>query len=499
MRYLNIKIIVFLVLSLGFISGCTEFSGDSESLDNQLRDIISRENLTGDPSLNRELPQISSPKAQLGMQLFFSKALGGDMDSACVSCHHPALGGGDNLSLSIGTETVNPDLLGPGRMHSENGTHFDGGPTVPRNAPTTFNVGMWDRGLFHDSRIESLDRTPYANGQGDRIRTPDVSFGTTDINAGPNLAAAQARFPVTSFEEMRGFTFEAGNNNDAVRNHLTARLRNELPAELANGNWLEVFRIGFNQPQASAAELITFANIVDAIGVYERSQVFVNTPWKHFVEGQDNALTEQQKQGALLFFKSYQEGGANCAGCHSGDFFTDENFHNIAIPQIGRGKGNRNGSTTTADFGRFRETNNPEDLYAFRTPTLLNVEITGPWGHDGAYTTLEGIVRHHLNPEEAILNYDLSQLANGVQTDDWGTNTLLALQALQQRRNNGLFAIQNVVLTDQQVADLVAFLTALTDPCVKNRDCIAPWIPDDSLPDPDGMRLNAVDANGNRL
>jgi len=280
---------------------------------------------------------------------------------------------------------------------------------------------------------------------------------------------------------------------------LAGRLRNQFPAELANGIWLEAFRIGFNQPQASADELITFANIVDAIGTYERSQVFVDTPWKHYVEGQDDALADQQKRGALLFFSSYEEGGANCAGCHSGDFFTDEKFHNIAVPQIGRGKGNDNGSTDTADFGRFRETKDPEDLYTFRTPTLINVEITGPWGHDGAYATLEGMVRHHLNPTEAVLNYDLSQLDGGVQTDDWGTNTLLALQALEERRSNGLFTIQNVMLTDGQVADLVAFLKALTDPCAKDRNCIAPWIPDDSLPDPDGMRLNAVNKDGNRL
>ena len=498
MKHLN-RIIVLLVLSTAFISGCKGLGNDPDRPDEQLQDIIERLGLTGDPSHNRELPSISSPKAQLGMQLFFTKALGGDGDSACVSCHHPALGGGDNLSLSIGVEAVNPDLLGTGRMHSVNGTLFDGGPTVPRNAPTTFNVGMWDRGLFHDARVESLDRTPNANGQGDRIRTPDVPLGTTDSNAGPNLAAAQARFPVTSAEEMRGFTFEAGNSNNAVRGHLAGRLRNQFPAELANGLWLEAFRIGFNQPQAGADELITFANIVDAIGAYERSQVFVDTPWKHYVEGRDDALTDQQKRGAVLFFSSYEEGGANCAGCHSGDFFTDEKFHNIAVPQIGRGKRDDNGSTTTADFGRFRETKDPEDIYTFRTPTLLNVEITGPWGHDGAYTTLEGMVRHHLNPTEAVLNYDLSQLDGSVQTDDWGTNTLLALQALEERRSNGLFAIQNVVLTDGQVADLVAFLKALTDPCAKDRNCIAPWIPDDSLPDPDGMRLNAVDKDGNRL
>jgi len=43
-------------------------------------------------------------KAQLDMKLFYTKSLGGDKDSACVTCHHPMLGGGDNLSLSIGSE-----------------------------------------------------------------------------------------------------------------------------------------------------------------------------------------------------------------------------------------------------------------------------------------------------------------------------------------------------------------------------------------------------------
>lgn len=497
MRHLII-LIVFLSFSLAFKSGCRDFAGGS-LLDLQLQHIIKFRNLTGDPSRSRELPSISSPKAQLGMQLFFTKALGGNKDAACASCHHPVLGGGDSLSLSIGIEAVNPDLLGPGRMHSVNGTNYDGGPTVARNAPTTFNIGMWDRALLHDGRIESLDRTPNANGQGDRIRTPDVPFGTPDPNAGPNLTAAQSRFPITALTEMRGFSFEAGKSNDAVRNHLAARLRNEYIDELANGAWLEAFRIGFDRPFAEAAELITYDNIADALGEYERSQVFVNNPWKHYVEGYNNALSEQQKRGALLFFKSYGEGGANCAACHRGDFFTDEKFYNIAMPQIGRGKEDNNGLTTTADFGRFRESQSPEDLYAFRTPTLLNVEVTGPWGHDGAYTTLEGIVRHHLNPAEAILNYDLAQLDNGVQTSDWGTNTLLALQVLRQNRQNGLFTIQDISLSVQEIADLVAFLKALTDPCVKDRNCLAPWIPDDSLPDPDNMRLHAIDKNDNKL
>jgi cytochrome c peroxidase len=54
--------------------------------------------LTGDPTTNRSLPDISDLKAQLGMKLFFTKRLGLDQDTACVSCHHPSLGGADDLT-----------------------------------------------------------------------------------------------------------------------------------------------------------------------------------------------------------------------------------------------------------------------------------------------------------------------------------------------------------------------------------------------------------------
>lgn len=67
-----------------------------KKLDKQLRKLIKKYSLTGNPLKNRTtpVPDVNSPVAQLGMELFFSKALGGDRDSACVTCHHPMLGGG---------------------------------------------------------------------------------------------------------------------------------------------------------------------------------------------------------------------------------------------------------------------------------------------------------------------------------------------------------------------------------------------------------------------
>ena len=458
----------------------------SSALDTELTTIIETWGLTGDPSVGRNIPSIDDPLAQLGKKLFFTKALGGDQDSACASCHLPTLGGGDALSLSIGTGADDPDLLGPGR------THPSGGPTVPRNAPTTFNVAMWDSVLFHDGRIESLGKTPKASGaDGMGIRTPDTEFGVVDPTAGSDLVAAQSRFPVTSPEEMRGFAFEIDNGTQSARYHLAARLGNygDGAGELEQNNWPAEFETVFGSAP-TVQELITEQRIATALAAYERSQTFVDTPWRAYVQGDTNAIDASAKRGALLFYNSVDAGGAGCTSCHIGDFFTDEAFHNLAIPQLGPGKAD--GSLQDHDFGRFRETGNEDDLFAFRTPSLLNVEVTGPYGHDGAYTTLEGIVRHHLNPTQALEVYDFAQLDPTVQTENCIANTFEALEKLEADQKAGRSQLQPVQLTDAEIGDLVSFLHALTDPCVKDAACLDPWMPSPDEVDPDGLRLMAV-------
>ena len=478
-----------LLFILFFVSACLLVTGciDNSDADSRLLSLAAAAGITGDPASGRTLPSINDPKAQLGKKLFFSKGLGGDDDSACASCHHPVLGGGDNLSLSIGVGAEVPDLLGPGRFHDINaaGGEYDGGPTVPRNTPTTFNIAMWDLVLFYDGRVESLGKTAGVNGNdGLGIRTPDSAFGVADPAAGTTLTSAQSRFPITSPEEMRGFSFQAGGSNEELRSALAIKLA-------GFAGWQSEFAAAFGDA------IITDMRIAEAIAEYERSQVFVNTAWKAYIEGDTNAISDSAKRGAISFLSTVEQGGANCVSCHSGDFFTDEKFHVLATPQLGRGKGNDNGVLSNDDFGRSRETADQADRYRFRTSSLLNVEVTGPWGHAGAYTTLEGIVRHMLNPDKAIAGYDYSQLNSSVQAMDMLTNTRFALDQLEANRSNNVSAVhQNIVFTDEDVVDLVEFLKTLTDPCVKDRSCLAPWIPGTAESDPDGLRLNAVDYTG---
>jgi len=459
--------------------GC---GSDNQNItDSELSSIISDNNLTGDPSRGTLIPSITSAKAQLGMKLFFSKALGGDKDSACVTCHHPTLGGGDNLSLPIGVSAVSEDLLGLGRVHNSNAVNYDSGfAPVPRNAPSTFNVALWKKALFWDGRVENI-----AAG----ISTPDSGFNVIDVNSGQNLATAQARFPITSPEEMKGFSFEAGNNNTAVRTHLTQRLSDNTAFDYISNSWQSEFTSVYG------ANSVNIDNITDAIGEYENSQLFINTPWKAYIQGNQTAISEEAKRGAKLFYSSYESGGVNCVQCHSGDFFTDEKYHVMAIPQVGRGKGD--GVTQDDDFGRARV--NQADKYAFRTPTLLNVEVTGPWGHNGAYTTLEGVISHMVNIDASVAGFDTSLLDSSVKTTNTKRNTQNALTQLHTNRYTGVSSHKNVVLSATQITDLVAFLKSLTDPCTKDRTCLDKWIPNNSLNGPDGLQLNAVDSSTNLL
>ncbi len=452
---------------------------------------------------NRQLPSIHHSRvAQLGRELFFSKSLSGDFDVACASCHEPRLGGADGLSLPVGVGAIEPDIVGPGRRHDGNyhiDPEADGGPNVERNSPTTFNTAFYDHAFFYDGRVEAIERyfgiyraaeAPAHNGQHAVIRTPDSLFGGKDPEAGANLTEAQSRFPVVALNEMRGFSVPLRGGHHAVRGYLEKRLQGQT-GELTVNHWPEMFRWAFEQPDASAEAVVTYANIARALAEYQRSQVFIDTPWRRWLAG-EGTINQAAKKGAVLFYTPLQEGGAQCYQCHGGEFFTDEKYHNLVIPQFGRGK-----VVHGRDLGRYGATRRLQDMYAFRTPSLLNVTETAPYGHTGAFASLAGIIRHHLSPEQSLANYDFS-LQHLQQFDGLDVaypmakaNTYDALKQLQTRSDfwSEMDRRAAKTLSDESIGYLVAFLNTLTDPCITDSDCLAPWLPQGESPD--DQRLDA--------
>lgn len=192
-----------------------------------------------------------------------------------------------------------------------------GGAQGPRNSPSIINAGYYNAN-FWDGRAGSLEE--------------------------------QALGPISSDIEM-------GQDLD------------ELVVELkAIPGYVSEFQKVFN-------EEITIENIAKAIASFERTIVIKDTAFDRFLAGDNDALSDDAKEGMKLYV-----GKANCISCHAGPLLSDNNYHNLGIE---------------GDDGRYAITGQESDKGAFRTPGLRGVAHTAPYMHDGSLATLRDVVEFY--------------------------------------------------------------------------------------------------------
>ena len=112
-----------------------------------------------------------------------------------------------------------------------------------------------------------------------------------------------------------------------------------------------------------------------ALATYVRAQRVADAPYDRYRAGDSSAWSADAARGLSLF-----RGRANCSACHIGPNFTDEQFHNTGV------------SWGSGDLGRFRVTRRTEDHGRFKTPTLRQLRLTGPYMHDGSLDSLDAVV-----------------------------------------------------------------------------------------------------------
>ena len=382
-------------------------------------------------------PYVRPALSRLGQALAFDKILSGTRDISCMTCHLPAFATGDGKSLSIGQGGIG---LGPPRTHP--GVVF-----IPRNAPPLFNMSAL-RHLFWDGRVE-LD----AHGD---VHTPASSQLTPEMTRVFEFGAASALplFPVTSRDEMRGY---GGNELAAIHDGDFTAIWDGIMKRLgAIPEYRGMFEAAY--PGTKFSDM-TFAHASNAIAGFIVDRLsFNDTPWDRFLGGRDDALTPAQLDGAQTFLT------LKCSLCHNGSTFSDEQFHDVAVPQIGPGEGD--GALGRDDFGRMRVTGEANDRYRFRTSPLRNVELTGPYGHDGAIVSLRAFVDHYGESETRLLDYDPSQLEPALQGTLLGTTTAI----LAQRDT----LLDGVVLSPAVAEKLMQYLSALTDDRARNLSRLVP-------------------------
>ena len=433
--------------------------------DEALRAVIEAHGYEADPGF--EVLEADTPAAQLGQLLFFDPILSGDQNISCATCHHPAFAMADGRTLPIGTGGVG---LGPERRfletvaladeagsvrrlagQTDEGTDITtvsnpfAGQFVPRNSPTILNSALFPR-QFWDGRVESYALDGVGETPSTTVKTLERTVN--DLNMDDPLAA-QALFPVVSLHEMAGATL-GGLAAQAIRTVLLERLR-------ASPDYVDLFRETFGNSRESPEEAVTLSRLVEALAAFERRFIFTDAPWDHYLDGDLTALTPQQKRGALLFTGALDP-AVNCTTCHSGNLFTDFGFHNILAPQLGPGRGH--GYTGREDWGRAGVTFDARDRYAFRTPSLRNVTLTAPYFHDGAYARLEDAIRHHADVRGSALAYDPSEA--GVPPDLY--SSLQPVDLDKQWNTADPLLRKPLPLSEEDIADLTAFLASLTDP-----------------------------------
>lgn len=322
-------------------------------------------------------------------------------------------------------------------------------PQVPTNNPMSEAKVKLGRFLFYDKNLSANQTQSCATcHQQDKAFSESlaVSIGSTGQSHRRNSLA------LVNIAYNKTLTW-AHPSLDSIERQILLPLFGEEPIEMGVTGYESEILSRFNtedyKAMFSAAfddDDINFDKINKALASFVRRLVSFNSPFDRYAYAmQDDALSESQIRGMDLFFSERLE----CHHCHGGFNFTQSTthekqlldrrpFHNTGLYNLD-GKG----SYPLADIGLSEITLDPNDMGAFRAPTLRNIALTAPYMHDGSISTLEEVIEHY---------------NAGGRADKQFNNQTQVLKNIYKSP-----FVKKLVLTSKEKSDLIAFLNALTD------------------------------------
>lgn len=402
-----IKHLIFLLtLSIHICNADSNHS--TQSLDRQqLRDFLTQYNFR---PLRTEPFEVTK-KYILGQALFFDPILSTNNDTSCATCHLVDYGTSDGITKSIGTGGK-----GIGATRTE-------GNIEKRHARNS--LALWNRdnqtasSMFWDGRLEVLDPKKHI------YRSPFDEYLPKSIE---NLLAAQALVPLVSKGEM--FASNCVPNTPCFepitpeeRYKVLESILNKLIGDpnspttnLTQISYRKLFQKAYPQIELNKLDV---GHIGNAIAHFEEIAFATrDAAWDQYIRGEEESLTDQQVEGALLFF-----GKAGCSICHNGPVFSDYAYHSLGI--------NSFKENNEPDYGRFEVTKSETDKFSFRTPSLRNTTLTSPYFHDGSSASLMDSIERHYK-YSVSKRYNASQFINEKMPDKKEINSIIAfLEALE--------------------------------------------------------------------
>lgn len=325
-------------------------------------------------------------------------------------------------------------------------------PRLPPNTQLTAELAELGRYLFYDKRLSGNGTQSCASCHEqaraftDGKVTPTGSTGTvlrrnamSLTNVAYNPTQTWANFHLSHLEQQAAVPMFGDN---PVELGITGNEEIVLQRFRDDTLYPQLFAAAF----PAAADPITLGNVVLAISAFERRLISGNSPFDRHRQGDPDAMSASALRGEDLFFSERLE----CHHCHGSFNLTIAvDSANLAEPGIaffndGLYNVGGTGDYPAIDQGLFELTQNPADRGRFKPPTLRNVTLTAPYMHDGSIATLDEVIRIYERGGQLI--------TTGPNAGDGKTNP-----------NKSPF-VAGFTLTDQERADLLAFLDALTDP-----------------------------------
>ncbi|MEK6155601.1 cytochrome c peroxidase [Flavobacteriaceae bacterium 3-367] len=352
---------------------------------------------------------LTAEKVALGKLLVHETATGGAPKTAstkftyaCATCHPVASGFYAGARQGISEGGIGFGLAGEGRSVDPN-VPLDSVDILPIKVPTLINVAYQEVMLWNGA----------LGGTG--INEPFINVGTNATDLPDNLLGFEGL-------EVQGM---AGQDVHRLK----------IDQEFAEAfGYTEMFDAAF--PDVPVGERYSRLTGALAIAAFNRTVLANQAPWQEWLKGNFDAMSEQEKRGALVFM-----GKGQCVNCHTGPSLKSNEFHAFGMGDlIGDGAIilDRRGFRKDVTRGRGAFTEREEDNFKFKVPNLYNLADNPFYGHGGTFTSILEVVTYKNNGRKQNDRVPNSQLA-----EEFG----------------------NLNLTDDEMADLTAFLaSALRDP-----------------------------------
>lgn len=283
----------------------------------------------------------------------------------------------------------------------------------PKDNPYTPEKAELGKLLYFDKRLSADNSVSCATCHSPKFGYTDggaVSTGIRGQKGGRSAPTVINRaYSLNQFWDGRAPTLEE---------QAKGPIQNEIEMGMTHANVVEKLRKvpGYRAQfkKVFGTEDFTIDHMAMAIATFERTVLSGNSPYDRYQAGKKSAMTASQVRGLDIYLNK-----AKCDACHEGVNFTSNSYHNLGVGS----------DKPKPDVGRFEVTKNDADWGTFKTPTLRDIERTGPYMHDGSLKTLEEVVDFY--DKGGIKNKNLDE------------------------------KLKPLKLTDQDKKDLVAFLKAL--------------------------------------